>query len=222
MPRVLVVEDDDPIALVLVRALERDGHVVVRTSAGGQALDLVADAPFDLVLLDLGLPDLDGVSVCRELRHLDPGLPVLMLTARSEELDVVVGLDAGADDYVTKPFRMAELLARVRARVRLHTEASLSVGDVRVDVSARRAWQGERELDLAAKEFELLAVLVRNAGSVVSRERIMSEVWDTNWFGPTRTLDVHMSSLRRKLAGDPAARQYLTTVRGVGFRFERS
>jgi len=219
---VLVVEDDDPIALVLVRALERDGHLVVRTSAGGQALDLAAEAPFDLVLLDLGLPDLDGVSVCRELRHLDPGLPVLMLTARDEELDVVIGLDAGADDYVTKPFRMGELLARVRARVRLQTETSLSVHDIRVDVSARRAWQGERELDLAAKEFDLLAVLVRNAGSVVSRERIMGEVWDANWFGPTRTLDVHMSSLRRKLGGDPAARQYLTTVRGVGFRFERT
>jgi len=145
-----------------------------------------------------------------------------MLTARDEELDVVIGLDAGADDYVTKPFRMGELLARVRARVRLQTEASLAVGDIRVEVSARRAWQGERELDLAAKEFELLAVLVRNAGSVVSRERIMSEVWDTNWFGPTRTLDVHMSSLRRKLGADPAARQYLTTVRGVGFRFERT
>jgi len=217
---VLVVEDDDPIAAALVRALERDGHLVVRTAGGGQALDLVADTPFDLVLLDLGLPDLDGVSVCRELRHLDPGLPVLMLTARAEELDVVIGLDAGADDYVTKPFRMGELLARVRARVRRQTEASLSVGDVRVDVPARRAWQGERELDLAAKEFELLAVLVRNAGSVVSRERIMSEVWDTNWFGPTRTLDVHMSSLRRKLGGDPSARPYLTTVRGVGFRFE--
>jgi DNA-binding response OmpR family regulator len=182
----------------------------------------VAKAPFDLVLLDLGLPDLDGVTVCRELRHLDGGLPVLMLTARDEELDVVIGLDAGADDYVTKPFRMDELLARVRACVRRQAETSLEVGDVRVDVAARRVWLRDCELELSAKEFELLALLVRSAGSVVSRERIMSEVWDAHWFGPTRTLDVHMSSLRRKLGDDGAAGGHLTTVRGVGFRFERS
>lgn len=221
MSRVLVVEDDDPIAAMLVRALERDGHRTSRTATGGTALDLAATETFDLVLLDLGLPDVDGVTVCRELRHLDPGLPVLVLTARNEELDVVIGLDAGADDYVTKPFRMGELLARVRARVRRQAETSPSVGDVRVDGAARRAWQGERELELSAKEFQLLAVLVRNAGAVVTRERIMSEVWDTNWFGSSRTLDVHMSSLRRKLGEGPDGR-YLTTVRGVGFRFERA
>jgi len=215
-----VVEDDDPIMLALVRALERDGHATVRASTGGQALDLAANEQFDLVLLDLGLPDIDGVTVCRELRHLDAGLPVLMLTARDDEFDVVLGLDAGADDYVTKPFRMAELLARVRARVRRQADSSLAAGDVRVDVAARRAWRGPQELDLSAKEFDLLVLLVRNAGSVVVRERIMQEVWDANWFGSTRTLDVHVSSLRRKLGDAAGDTQLLTTIRGVGFRFE--
>ena len=215
-----MVEDDDPIMLALVRALERDGHATVRASTGGQALDLAANEQFDLVLLDLGLPDIDGVTVCRELRHLDAGLPVLMLTARDDEFDVVLGLDAGADDYVTKPFRMAELLARVRARVRRQADSSLAAGDVRVDVAARRAWRGPQELDLSAKEFDLLVLLVRNAGSVVVRERIMQEVWDANWFGSTRTLDVHVSSLRRKLGDAAGDTQLLTTIRGVGFRFE--
>jgi DNA-binding response OmpR family regulator len=219
MPRVLVVEDDDAIARAVVRALEREGYEAVRTGTGAGALDLAAEDRFDLVLLDLGLPDLDGVTVCEELHHLDRGLPVLMLTARSDELDVIVGLDAGADDYVTKPFRMGELLARVRARVR-RNDATTSAADVRVDLAARRAWIGDEELDLSAKEFDLLALLVREAGTVVTRERIMSEVWDEHWFGPTRTLDVHVSSLRRKL-GDDGEGQHITTVRGVGFRFER-
>jgi DNA-binding response OmpR family regulator len=219
MPRVLVVEDDDAIARAVVRALEREGYEAVRTGTGAGALDLATEDRFDLVLLDLGLPDLDGVTVCEELHHLDRGLPVLMLTARSDELDVIVGLDAGADDYVTKPFRMGELLARVRARVR-RNDATTSAADVRVDLAARRAWIGDEELDLSAKEFDLLALLVREAGTVVTRERIMSEVWDEHWFGPTRTLDVHVSSLRRKL-GDDGGGQHITTVRGVGFRFER-
>jgi DNA-binding response OmpR family regulator len=222
MPRVLVVEDDDAIAHALLRALERDGYEVVRAPGGGVALDLVNAERFDLVVLDLGLPDLDGVTVCRELRLLEPELPVLMLTARSDELDVIVGLDAGADDYVTKPFRMGELLARVRARVRQRAESSVTVGEVTVDVAAHRVWKGDDELDLSAKEFDLLAFLARHAGEAVTRERIMSEVWDEHWFGPTRTLDVHMSSLRRKLGDDATSDdQHITTVRGVGFRFER-
>jgi DNA-binding response OmpR family regulator len=222
MARILVVEDDDAIARALLRALERDQYEAVRVDSGGAALDCVTDDRFDLVLLDLGLPDLDGVTVCRELKLIDPALPVLILTARTDELDVIVGLDAGADDYVSKPFRMGELLARIRARVREHTEGSLVAGDMRIDVTARRAWCGERELDLSAKEFDLLSLLVRNAGSVMTRERIMSEVWDEHWFGPTRTLDVHMSSLRRKLGEDASSEhQRITTVRGVGFRFER-
>lgn len=179
------------------------------------------------MVLDLGLPDVDGVEVCRRLRSSAPSVPVLILTARASEADVVVGLDAGADDYVTKPFRLAELLARLRALLRragaraAEEAGPVAAQDVRLDPASRRAWVGDRELELAPKEFDLLHLLVAHAGTVLSRERIMEEVWDTNWFGSTKTLDMHVSWLRRKLGDDAADPRYLTTVRGVGFRFER-
>ena len=216
----LVVEDDEPIAEPLISALRRDGHDARWARNGAEALEATQADAFDLVVLDLGLPDIDGIDVCQRLRHADRDLAILVLTARGEELDAIVGLDAGADDYVTKPFRIGELLARVRAQLRRHVETSVSAGDVRVDVGARRAWQGDVELDLTAKEFDLLSLLVREAGVVVSRERIMERVWDENWFGSTKTLDVHVSWLRRKLGDDPAEPRYITTVRSVGFRFE--
>jgi DNA-binding response OmpR family regulator len=148
-------------------------------------------------------------------------VPVLVLTARADEVDTVIGLDAGADDYVTKPFRLAEFLARVRALLRRgNTETSMAQG-VRVDTEARRAWLGDTELDLTTKEFDLLAVLVNEAGKVVTREQIMREVWDSKWWGSTKTLDMHISWLRRKLGDDAQSPRYITTVRGVGFRFER-
>jgi DNA-binding response OmpR family regulator len=156
------------------------------------------------------------------LRSADSELPILVLTARGEELDTIVGLDAGADDYVTKPFRLGELLARVRAQLRRRPDGLITVGDVRVDPAARRAWRGDAELNLTPKEFDLLALLVREAGSVVARERIMERVWDEHWFGSTKTLDVHVSWLRRKLGDDPVSPRYISTVRGVGFRFEPS
>ncbi|MPZ73126.1 MAG: response regulator [Nitriliruptorales bacterium] len=222
---VLLVEDDDGIATPLSAALRGDGYEVRRVATGGDALRAAAQG-CAAVVLDLGLPDMDGVDVCRRLRGVAPGTPVLMLTARTSEADVVVGLDAGADDYVTKPFRLAELLARLRALLRRAatepgrpTHRTLTAHDVRVDVDARRAWVGERELELTPKEFDLLALLVSEAGTVVSRERIMRQVWDTNWFGSTKTLDMHVSWLRRKLGDDANAPRYLTTVRGVGFRF---
>lgn len=220
MSRVLVVEDDEPIADPLVRALRRDGHDTHWAQTGAGALAAARAETFDLVLLDLGLPDLDGIDVCQRLRQSHRDLPILMLTARTEELDAIVGLDAGADDYVTKPFRIGELLARVRAQLRRKTETVYIAADLRVDVGARRAWQDGGELELTAKEFDLLALLVREAGAVVTRERIMEQVWDENWFGSTKTLDVHLSSLRRKLGDDPAAPRYISTVRSVGFRFE--
>jgi DNA-binding response OmpR family regulator len=222
---VLLVEDDDGIATPLSAALRSDGHEVVRVATGGDALRAAAQG-VAAVVLDLGLPDIDGVEVCRRLRDISPGTPVLMLTARTSEADVVVGLDAGADDYVTKPFRLAELLARLRALLRRAASEParpahriLTAQDVRVDVDARRAWVGERELELTPKEFDLLALLVAEAGSVVDRERIMRDVWDTNWFGSTKTLDMHVSWLRRKLGDDANNPRYLTTIRGVGFRF---
>ena len=223
---VLLVEDDDPIARPLAAALAGDGYEVTRVATGAAALEAVSSR-VDAVVLDLGLPDMDGVDVCRRLRDRMPGVLVLILTARSSEADVVVGLDAGADDYVSKPFRLAELLARLRALLRRSAvpaperhEAVWTIQDVRVDHAARRAWRDGHELDLSPKEFDLLALLVERAGSVVSREDIMREVWDTTWMGSTKTMDMHVSWLRRKL-GDPAHdSRYITTVRGVGFRFE--
>jgi DNA-binding response OmpR family regulator len=219
--RLLLVEDDDAIAEPLVGALTREGYRVDRAANGAEALARGLEAAHDLVILDLGLPDIDGIEVCRRLRAALPALPILMLTARVEEVDAVVGLDAGADDYVSKPFRVGELLARLRALLR-RTGAEdvwVGAGDVRLDAQARRAWRGSRELDLTPKEFELLALLLREAGTAVTRGKIMAEVWDTAWMGSTKTLDVHVAALRRKLADDPEPTM-LKTVRGVGFRFE--
>ncbi len=225
----LLVEDDDGIARALVAALGSDGHRVTRVTTGRQAL--VAARTVDAVLLDLGLPDLDGVEVCRRLRRdLGADLPILVLTARDAETDVVVGLDAGADDYVTKPFRLAELQARLRALLRRAAAArplgpaggdgELVAGDLRLDPSSRRVWRAGQELELTAKEFDLLALLMARAGTVVTREELAREVWDTRWLGGSKTIDVHVSSLRRKLGDDPMAPRYVTTVRGVGLRFE--
>jgi DNA-binding response OmpR family regulator len=217
--RLLVVEDDAAISEPLVRALAREGHEVAHVDGGEAALDRLETHPVDLVVLDVGLPDLDGVEVCRRARADHPRLAILMLTARSSELDEVLGLDAGADDYLTKPFSLSVLSARVRALLRRRAgggEGELEVAGVKVDAGARRAWRDGRELELSPKEFDVLALLVGRAGEAVPRDEIMTTVWDENWFGPTKTLDTHVGWLRRKL-GDPPV---LTTVRGVGFRFE--
>jgi len=223
--RILVVEDDEVIGDGLRQALLAQGYAVGWAPTGAQAIQAAeAECP-DLVVLDLGLPDVDGLSVCRALRAAQPACTILVLTARSAEIDVVVGLDAGADDYVTKPFRLAELLARIRAHLRRavppETEERLVVGALTVERAARRAWVAGRELDLRPKEFDLLALLVVEAGRVVGRERIMGQVWDEHWFGSTKTLDMHISALRRKLteAGDHPGR--ITTLRGVGYRLEQ-
>ncbi len=220
MARLLVVEDDAAIAVPLARALRREEYEVDAAGEGRAALDPARIGRADLVVLDLGLPDIDGIEACRRLRQAGWRTPVLMLTARAEELDLVVGLDAGADDYVAKPFRLAELLARVRALLRRHTVGETSVNGVRVDPASRRAWIDDDPVQLTPKEFDLLAILVREAGNVVTRERLMEEVWDTNWFGSTKTLDTHVSWLGHKLGDDPASPRRLVTVRGVGFRFE--
>ncbi|MEP6623571.1 MAG: response regulator transcription factor [Acidimicrobiia bacterium] len=226
-PTILVVEDDDAIGKALVGALTAQGFRVDLTASGNQALaSSVTERP-DLVLLDLGLPDLDGVEVCRRLRALDESLPIVILTARHSEIDVALDLDAGANDYVTKPFRLAELLARVRAHLRRSVTTSattrIELGDVVIDRDARRVFVGSEEVDLRAREYELFVFLAEAAGSAVTRERIMTEVWDSNWFGSTKTLDMHISSLRRKLSetvGGEGAAGRITTLRGVGYRFE--
>ncbi len=192
--------------------------------ADGHAALEGARANPDIVVLDIGLPLLDGLEVCRRMRGDGLAVPVLILTARADELDTVVGLDAGADDYVTKPFRLGELLARIRALLRRAPADGTHPGGeplVRIDPDGRRAWIRGEELQLTAKEFDLLRLLVREQGRVVSREQIMREVWDTAWLGSTKTLDMHISVLRRKLGDDAAQPRCISTVRGMGFRFER-
>ena len=217
---ILVIEDDDAIASGLVRVLESHGYAVRRLARGAGAVR-AADAGIGLVLLDLGLPDVDGLDVCRRLRAARPDAAILILTARDNELDIVSGLDAGGDDYLVKPFRLSELLARIRSHLRRTNAttstpaAPLQAGELRVDRSARRAWLGAQELALRPKEFDLLALFVVNAGIALTRERIMDEVWDTTWVGSTKTLDTHVLGLRKKLGGDAIA-----TLRGVGYRFE--
>ena len=222
---ILIVEDEVSIAEPLAAALEREGFDVVTAASASAGLDAFGTRSPDLVLLDVMLPDGDGRDVLRTIRA-SSRTPVVMLTARGEEMDRVLGLELGADDYVTKPFSAAELAARVRAVLRRSTAAGgdasegvLEVGDLRVDLDRQIATRSGEPVDLTVKEFELLRVLVENAGKLVRRETLMSQVWDPNWWGSTKTLDVHVSSLRRKLGDDPGDPRYIHTVRGVGFRF---
>jgi len=224
--RILVVEDEDSISEPFAEALRRAGFepLVTRTAAG--ALEMTDGAEPDLVVLDLTLPDGDGRDVCRELRRRSD-VPILMLTARGTEMDKVVGLELGADDYVVKPFSAREVISRIRAVLRRSVprdgpsagEEPIRIGELELDPAARVATLGGEQLDLSRKEFDLLAELMRNAGRVVKREDLMAKVWDVNWFGSTKTLDVHIGWLRRKLGDDPSRPHYIETVRGVGFRF---
>lgn len=222
---ILIVEDDPLIGASLQRALEASGYTASWLREGTAALATVREHSPALVLLDLGLPDIDGVDLARALVTHDPLLPVVMLTARTEEADVVAGLHAGAVDYVTKPFRLAELLARVRSQLRMTQgrggeERVLTVGDVRIDLGARRTWLGGDELHLRAKEFDLLARLAREPGQVVTRAQLLADVWDENWYGSSKTLDVHVAGLRRQLGERPGSSSRITAVRGVGYRLE--
>jgi DNA-binding response OmpR family regulator len=219
--RVLLVEDDDTIAVPLERGLAREGFRVDRHATGGGALDSVRTGGEPaVILLDLGLPDMDGFDLCRELRQLTD-VPVIVVTARGDEVDRVVGLELGADDYVVKPFSLRELVARIRAVSRRSSgvpAAPSSSDDARlvVDRRTREVTVDGRDVALTPKEFDLLALLAEDPGAVCSRQRILDEVWDPHWYGPTKTLDVHVSSLRRKL-GDHAL---VETIRGVGYRLQ--
>jgi two-component system response regulator RegX3 len=215
--RVLLVEDDDSIAIPLTRGLERDGFLVTRVETGTAAL---APHDVDVVLLDLGLPDIDGYDVCRELRE-KSSIPIIILTAKGDEVDRVVGLELGADDYVVKPFGLRELIARIRAvtrraGARSDTASSdvVEIGHLRVDLSRRTVERDGEPVALTRKEFDLLALLASEPSITHRREDILDRVWDSNWYGPTKTLDVHIATLRKKI-GDPTL---IETVRGVGFR----
>ena len=222
---ILMVEDEESITVPLAEALEREGFDTQVSGTVKEALELTERALPDLVLLDVMLPDGSGYDVCRRLRERSR-VPIIMLTARGEETDRIVGLELGADDYVVKPFSAREVAARIRAVLRradaegsAGRDGPLEVGPVQLDPDRRSASIEGQQLELTRKEFELLELLLREAGNVVSRERLIDEVWDVNWFGSTKTLDVHVSSLRRKLGDDSADPRFIHTLRGVGFRF---
>jgi DNA-binding response OmpR family regulator len=223
----LVVEDDETIGSVLTTTLAEQGHEVEWARDGGQALRSAEDAAFALVLLDLGLPDIDGITVCRGIRARQPLTILVMLTARTQEMDVVLGLEAGADDYLTKPVRLGELLARLRAHLRRAgprdpQACTHRLGDLVLDIAGRRVSVAGEELVLRTKEFDLLSRLAATPGQAITRDRLMAEVWDANWRGPTKTLDVHVASLRRRLSSMQhiGAVPQIVTVRGHGYRID--
>ena len=227
-PKVLVVEDEESFVDALEIGLPREGFDVIVARDGAEALQLFDAMSPDLVLLDLMLPGLSGIDVCRQIR-LRSATPIIMVTGKSSELDTVVGLEIGADDYVTKPYRLRELVARMRAVLRRTPSSTVNddvddeaieVGDVRLDPSRREVLVSGSEVSLTRKEFDLLEVLMTGAGRVKSRERLLDEVWGTDYVGDTKTLDVHIKRLRSKIETDPSTPVRLTTIRGVGYRFE--
>jgi DNA-binding response OmpR family regulator len=231
MPTILVVEDDETLRETIVYNLEEEGYTVLSAADGERGLELVRTKIPDLVILDIMLPRLDGLAVTRMVRKdaMIAHIPIIMLTARGTQGDKMVGLDSGADDYITKPFGLGELLARIRAVLRrsptpAQTSAAsgqpIEAGGIRLDLSARRVYRGEEELHLSHKEFDLLAELMRNQGAVLSRDLILSRVWGYDFFGDSRTVDVHIRWLRQKIESDPASPEHIVTVRGVGYRFE--
>jgi two-component system, OmpR family, response regulator RegX3 len=224
-PSILLVEDERAITEPLAEALEREGFVAALAGSAAEAMERAKASLPDLVLLDIGLPDGSGLDVCRELRR-ESDVPIIMLTARGSEADRVAGLELGADDYIVKPFSAREVMARVRAVLRRTSSSSgpsgperIEIGDLSLDTARHQATLEGKPVELSRKEFELLRVLMEGAGTVITRETLIEEVWDMNWFGSTKTLDVHVSGLRRKLDDDPKEPRYIHTVRGVGFRF---
>ncbi|MEU6896123.1 response regulator transcription factor [Streptomyces sp. NPDC046557] len=231
-PVLLVIEDDHTIGRHLETGLRAQGYATTWCRTGNGGLTAAHAAPPDVVLLDLGLPDADGIDIARELRSRYPELLLVILTARTDEIDVIAGLDAGADDYLVKPFTLSVLLARLRAHLRRlpagqdDRETTYRIGSLLLDTRARRCTLGHVEVPLRPKEFDLLAVLAQHSGTAVSREDLMARVWDENWFGPTKTLDVTLASLRRRLqaaareAGPPVEPPSVSTLRGYGYRLE--
>lgn len=224
--QILVVEDEKPIVAFVQPALEREGFVVRWASDGAMALRQITASPPDLILLDLMLPDMDGFDVCRRVRARESYIPIIMLTARSDDVDKIIGLELGADDYITKPFSARELAARVRAVLRLARQAGaaprwdrLHVGDLVIDRTGRTVTMAGREIELRPKEFDLLATLAWARGRVFGREMLLERVWGYDYMGESRTVDVHIQRLRRKIEPHPARPRYLLTVRGVGYKF---
>ena len=225
MTRVLIVDDDPLIADSLSYHLSAEGFEIKAVHNGASALEAISTFQPDLVLLDIMLPDTNGLDVCQKIRTSSP-IPVIMLTARDAEIDRIMGLEFGADDYLVKPFASRELLARIRAilrRVELDQQnfsmQTLTINGIRLDQSARRVFKDDKEIELSTREFDLLAALMQNAGIALSREKLLNQIWGQNWIGDTRTLNVHIRWLRLKLEEDPASPRLIQTVRGYGYRF---
>ena len=222
--KLLIIEDEVTLRETLAYNLTQEGYQVTQSGDGAEALELARADKFDLIVLDIMLPGLDGLSFCRILRK-EQTTPIIMLTARGGEVDRIVGLESGADDYIVKPFSLGEFLARVRAVLRRTPSVSLQTdriesGDLTLDLTARRVSVGEREIKLSHKEFDLLSALVRNRGAVLSRDLLLEQVWGYDHVGDDRTVDVHVRWLREKIEADPSDPQRIVTVRGVGYRFE--
>jgi DNA-binding response OmpR family regulator len=225
---ILLVEDAAAIAAAVQTALEREGFAVEVVEDGRQALARLNQALPDLIILDLMLPDVDGLDVCRAVRRMPTYVPIIMLTARTEDVDKVVGLELGADDYITKPFNTRELIARVRAVLRLaYSRATmeepdrLRIGQLEIDLTGRTVTVGGQPVDLTPKEFDLLVLLASHPGRVFGRETLLEKVWGYDYLGDSRTVDVHVQRLRRKLKEDPHQPRYLLTVRSIGYKFAR-
>ena len=226
MSTILLVEDETTLAEALRYNLEREGYSVIIATDGMQGLDQARRAQPDMIVLDIMLPLLDGFSVCRIIRQ-ESDVPIMMLTARQDEVDRIAGLELGADDYISKPFSLGEFLARVRAimrrsdrQPRIGSREVLEAGALRIDTSSRRAWCEGNELTLPHKEFDLLTCLVRNRGIALSRDLLLERVWGIDFIGDSRTVDVHIRWLREKIEPDPARPRSIQTVRGIGYRFE--
>jgi len=224
--KVLVVEPDSTTRREIKQVCEQDGYQVVEADAGSEALRQVESARPNVVLLEVTLPDVAGFDVCRELRKVDPGVPVIMMSSRSDEIDAVVALEIGADDYVTKPLRLRELVARMAAHLRRsrleNAEAMrsrLEFRDLVIDVNERRTYKGGKEVELTHTEFDLLTFLASNAGKVLSREKILNSIWGYEYPIETRVIDVHIRNLRRKIETQPSRPYYILAVPGIGYRF---
>ncbi len=223
---ILVIDDEAHILELIKYNLEKEGYRVIVCESGEDGLQVIEKQLPDLLILDILLPGMDGLEICKKIRRESPSanLPILMLTAKGEEIDKVVGLETGADDYLTKPFGIHELIARVRAILRRSSHATdqpdvINVGDLTIDTAAFRVYKGKREIDLTSKEYELLKIMILNRGRILTRNYLMDNVWGYDYYGETRTVDVHVRHLRKKIEDDDSNPKYIQTARGIGYSF---